>query len=190
MSFNKTLKPHRNFDPHKVVSEFATDFLAEAGKLVKVSVNDPDNDVFYTEQKVGADYADIFNDRWGTPKRVTLAGAGDPAGSILGITLEGTAEYDNHGNKILGFNERWAKDNGVVPSGRPAQIVTEGNFWIGVEAVNGTPAPGSGLVAGANGTFTVVDPSVAGYASSGLLVGKCLSTTGSRQGDFNFLLTL
>ena len=62
---------------------------------------------------------------------------------------------------------------------------------MSTDNVNGTPAVGSGLIAGAAGSFTVVDPDNLVATETGkLLVGKCLSAASTRQGSFEFLLTL
>lgn len=188
---DKLLKPNRKFNPWTVIGTFRTNYTGDAGYLVKVDTNDPDNDTYFTSDKVGADYNGVFNNLWQAPKIATKADAGDPAASILGITLEGTASEDNHGNKINGFNERWAADNGYVPTGKPARIVNQGIFEFSADLLNGVPAPGSGVVAGAGGTFTVVDPDNLVATETGkLLVGKCLSVTGSRQQSAEILINL
>jgi hypothetical protein len=188
MAYNTDLlKPTRNIAPHDIRDGYRTDYTGQAGFLVKVTNFDPDDDTFYAQNtSVGAGYDGIYSNKWIAPRVVSKAGASDVAGSVLGITLEGTASVDNHGNLIDGFNKRWADENGYVASGKPVQIATRGNFWIAVSQINGNPQPGSGLAPAADGKFLVVDP----VASGDSLVGKVLSSSGSRQGDVNIELTL
>lgn len=193
MAYNDLLlKPERNINPHDIRGGYRTDYTGQAGFLVKVSTNDPDDDTFYAQgESVGASYGGVYSNKWISPKVVTKAGASDSAGTILGITLEGTASQDNHGNKIEGFNQRWADENGYVASGKPVQIATRGNFWIAASQVAGNPQPGSGLVPAANGAFTVADPANLVATKTGTaLIGKVLSSTGTRQQDLNIELTL
>ena len=193
MAFNNLLlKPTRNYNPHDVRGDFRTDYTGQAGYLVKVSAFDPDSDTYYAQgQSVGASYDGVYSNKFISPWVVSKAGAGDTAGSILGITLQGTASVDNHGNLIDGFNERWAQENNYVKSGMPVQVVTRGNFWIADSQIAGNPQPGSGIVAAANGGFTVIDPANQVAAGTGqYLVGKVLSSSGTRQGDVNIELTL
>lgn len=192
MSFKNTiLKPTQNVPREKIVDEFRTDFTGQAGYLVKVSQKNPDSDSFYAQNTpLGAAFDGIYSNKWITPYVVTKAGADDPANALLGITLQGTAEFDQHGNKINGFNRRYADENNYVASGEPVQITSEGYFYISLSQINGVPGPQSGLVAANDGKFKVVDPKVAGFAQSGLLVGKCLSTSGTRQADVNIYVNV
>ena len=140
------LKPTRNVPPHKIVSEFRTDFTGQAGHLVKVSSYDPDADTFYSSSPVGGSYDGIYSNQQVAPFTVTTTSDGDTASQVLGITLEGTAVTDANGNKIDGFNKRYGDENGYVASGKPVQIATEGMFWIDANHIKGgVPAPGSGL---------------------------------------------
>lgn len=184
MSFKTKLKPWRLLPPHKIVADFATDYLGEAGYIVKVATNNPDDDTYYdSTTSVGASFDGVYSKRWVSPRKVTKAAHEDPAGAILGITLQGTAETDIHGNKVVGFNQRWADENNYVGSGVPVQIATEGFFYLSLDNINGVPAPGSGLIADDDGEVLVVDPADTDIIGSGLLIGKCLSTSGTRQGD-------
>lgn len=186
------LKPTRIVPPHAVRGTFRTDYTGQAGYLVKVTAFDPDSDTYYSQgESVGASYDGIYANKSIAPWIVSKAGAGDVAGSILGITLQGTASEDNHGNKVDGFNQRWLDENNYAKSGMPVQIATEGNFWIANSQVAGNPQPGSGLVAAAGGGFTVIDPANQVAAGTGqYLVGKVLSASGSRNGDINIELKL
>jgi len=186
------LKPQRTFSPYDLRDGYRTDYTGQAGYLVKVTDNDLDDDTFYAQgESVGASYDGIYSNKWISPKIVSKAGASDVAGSILGITLEGTATEDNHGNKIDGFNKRYADENGYVASGKPVQIVTRGNFFVNVSQIAGTPAPGSGVVPAADGAFTVVDPANLVATKTGTaLIGKVLSTSGTRQSEVQIELTL
>jgi hypothetical protein len=190
---NRLLKPYRNYDPKDVIGEFRTDYTGQAGYFVKVTTNDLDSDKFYSSDKVGQNFDGVYNNIFQSPKIVSKAGAGDPAAAILGLTIEGTASEDAHGNTVNGFGhaERWAEANGYVPTGKPAQIVTRGLFEVSTDIINGTPAPGSGVVVGAGGTWTIVDPDNMVATETGkLLVGKCLSTASTRQSSAQFLVNL
>lgn len=186
------LKPSRNIAPHDIRGNFRAEFTGEAGDLVKVKAFDPDNETYYSQgEGVGASYDGVYSNKFQSPWTVEKAVAGDRASVILGITLEGTAVTDNHGNKIDGFNQRFADENGFVASGKPIQIATRGNFWISSSAIQGVPAPGSGLAIGSTaGGLKCVNPNLAINTTGDLIVGKVLSTAGTRQGDVNIELTL
>jgi hypothetical protein len=189
------LKPTRNVPPHKIVSEFRTDFTGQAGHLVKVSSYDPDSDTYYSSSPVGGSYDGIYSNQQVAPYSVTTTADGDTASQVLGITLEGTAVTDTNGNKIDGFNKRWADENGYVASGKPVQIATEGMFWIDANQIKGgVPAPGSGLKAFGTGSFGLVDLSATNASGSlfnaPLAIGKVISSTGTRQSDVLIQLSL
>ena len=182
MSFNNLiLQPDRNFSPYDVRGKFRTDYTGQAGYLVKVSAFDPDSDTYYAQgQSIGASYDGIYANKQLSPWVVSKAGATDTAGSILGITLQGTASVDNHGNKVE-FNDRWLDENDYAVSGKPVQIATRGNFLIHKSQFAGNPQPNSGLVPAAGGTFTVVDPANQVATKTGqALVGKVLSSASTR----------
>jgi hypothetical protein len=189
---DQILKPTRNVPPHKIVSEFRTDFIGQAGHLVKVSSYDPDNDTYYSSSPVGGSYDGIYSNQQVAPYTVTTTADGDTSAQVLGITLEGTAVTDANGNKIDGFNKRWGDENGYVASGKPIQIATEGMFWIDANQIHGgTPAPGSGLKAFGTGSFALIDTSKTGVVPpAALYVGKVISSTGTRQSDVLIQLSL
>lgn len=185
MSFKNLLKPTRNLDPHEIEGGYRTDYTGQAGYVVKVSTNNPDDDSFYAQgTPLGASYDGIYSNKWICPKIVSKADAGDTSFEVLGITVQGTVETDPHGNKVNGFNQRYADENNYAVSGAPVQIAKAGNFWLDLAQLDGTPAPGKGLILAAGGRLEAVDVD-SGYVSSGLLVGKCLSTSGTRQTDVN-----
>jgi len=184
------LKPTRNVPPHKVLSEFRTDFTGLAGKIVKVSSYDPDADTYYSQNdSVGGTYDGVYSNKQIAPFAVTTATLDDSSASVLGITLEGTAVTDANGNKIDGFNKRYADENGFVASGKPVQIATEGTFWYDAKQFTGAakPAPGSGLAADYDGKLRVVDLAKTNASgaviNSDVVIGKVLSSTGTRQQD-------
>ena len=189
------LKPTRNVPPHKIVSEFRTDFTGQAGHLVKVSSYDPDADTFYSSSPVGGSYDGIYSNQQVAPFTVTTTSDGDTASQVLGITLEGTAVTDANGNKIDGFNKRYGDENGYVASGKPVQIATEGMFWLDANQIyGGVPAPGSGLKAFGTGSFALVDLSATNasgsFVNAPLAIGKVISSTGTRQSDVLIQLSL
>lgn len=184
------LKPTRNVPPHKVLSEFRTDFTGLAGKIVKVSSYDPDADTYYSQNdSVGGTYDGVYSNKQIAPFAVTTATLDDSSASVLGITLEGTAVTDANGNKIDGFNKRYADENGFVASGKPVQIATEGTFWYDAKQFTGAqkPAPGSGLASDYDGKLRVVDlantNASGAVINSDVVIGKVLSSTGIRQQD-------
>jgi len=184
------LKPTRNVPPHKVLSEFRTDFTGLAGKIVKVSSYDPDADTYYSQNdSVGGTYDGVYSNKQIAPFAVTTATLDDSSASVLGITLEGTAVTDANGNKIDGFNKRYADENGFVASGKPVQIATEGTFWYDAKQFTGAakPAPGSGLASDYDGKLRVVDlantNASGAVINSDVVIGKVLSSTGTRQQD-------
>ena len=185
------LKPSRNIAPHDIRANFRAEFTGEAGDLVKVKTFDPDNETYYSQgEGVGASYDGVYSNKFQSPWTVEKAVEGDRNSVVLGITLEGTAVTDNHGNKIDGFNQRYADENGFVASGKPIQIATRGNFWVSSACISGTAAPGKALAVGPTpGGFKVVDPNVAATTGD-FIVGKVLSSAGTRQGDVNIELTL
>jgi hypothetical protein len=184
------LKPTRNVPPHKVLSEFRTDFTGLAGKIVKVSSYDPDADTYYSQNdSVGGTFDGVYSNKQIAPFAVTTATLDDSSASVLGITLEGTAVTDANGNKIDGFNKRYADENGFVASGKPVQIATEGTFWYDAKQFTGAqkPAPGSGLASDYDGKLRVVDlantNASGAVINSDVVIGKVLSSTGIRQQD-------
>ena len=184
------LKPTRSVPPHKIVSEFRTDFTGLSGKIVKVSSYDPDADTFYSQSNpVGGSYDGVFSNKQIAPFAVTTATEGDNTSTVLGITLEGTAVTDANGNKIDGFNKRYADDNGYVASGKPVQIATEGTFWYDAKQFTGAakPEPGSGLAADYDGKLRCLDLNATNASGSlsnePLIIGKVISNTGTRQSD-------
>lgn len=187
MSFkNRKLKPWRLLPPHQIIGEFSTDYLGDEGSIVKITANDPDADVFYDAGNgvTSAQYPGVSSQRWVQPRKVSLAASGDLASEILGITLQGTQEVGEHGIPTL-LDRRKANENNYVASGHPVQIALGGTFYLSLENIEGIPTPGAGLVAADGGKVAVVDAGT--VADPKLLIGKCLSTSGSRQGDAQVL---
>jgi hypothetical protein len=149
----------------------------------------------YGSTTPGYDYQGVTNVRYENKRKFKLAPGGVNKASVLGITLYGTAEYDQNGQKLLFLPNR-KTELGVVTSGETSNVLTDGLIRLKASAYSGTPIPGYvGLISTAgNGTIQIFDPATlpaTGLASASNAVVKVLSTSGSAFGgyaDFKLML--
>ena len=156
-----TLKPFRNYDEYDVVNLFAVQadqdangVIASAGTVVKVAGNGFQPVVaglggtgFLGAVPVdlaggaGSTYVNTVSDRFALAARVTAAASGSLA---LGITLMGTQEYDENGEKLL-FHPRKAAEKGVVVSGQAVPVLTRGIVTYSGSQISNSASAGDGV---------------------------------------------
>jgi hypothetical protein len=156
-----TLKPFRNYDEYDVVNLFAVQadqdangVIASAGTVVKVAGNGFQPVVaglggtgFLGAVPVdlaggaGSTYVNTVSDRFALAAKVTAAASGSLA---LGITLMGTQEYDENGEKLL-FHPRKAAEKGVVVSGQAVPVLTRGIVTYSGSLISNSASAGDGV---------------------------------------------
>ena len=156
-----TLKPFRNYDEYDVVNLFAVQadqdangVIASAGTVVKVAGNGFQPVVaglggtgFLGAVPVdlaggaGSTYVNTVSDRFALAARVTAVASGSLA---LGITLMGTQEYDENGEKLL-FHPRKAAEKGVVVSGQAVPVLTRGIVTYSGSQISNSASAGDGV---------------------------------------------
>jgi hypothetical protein len=179
------LLPFRDYDEHDIVNFYSLDQTGVGGRFVSFLTgnNSPEQTAGnYSATPVGASYAGAYSMRYENPRKVTLSASGDTKGVVLGLSLYGTVEYDNNGQKLI-LNPDLKKELGVVCSGESIPVATNGYFRIKSTAYTNTPIPGYVAVIAGAGKVAFVAPSAAVF-SSGLNVGKVLSTSGSAFGGY------
>ena len=130
----------------------------------------------------GFNYAGVNNLRYEQPRKVRFATAGDTKYALAGLSLNGTVEFDENGNKVL-FRPDVQKEKQIVPSGGTIPIATAGIFTLRSTAYTNAPIPGFVGILAAEGKLTFVAPSP-GVIGSGLAVCKVLSSSGSAFGGY------
>lgn len=156
-----TLKPFRSYDEFDVVNLFAVQadqdangVIASAGTVVKVAGNGFQPVVaglggtgFLGAVPVdlaggaGSTYVNTVSDRFALAAKVTPAASGSLA---LGITLMGTQEYDENGEKLL-FNPRKAAEKGVIVSGQAVPVLTQGIVTYSGSLISNNANAGDGV---------------------------------------------
>ena len=156
-----TLKPFRNYNEYDVVNLFAVQadqdangVIASVGTVVKVAGNGFQPIVaanggtgFLGAVPVdlaggaGSTYVNAVSDRFAVAAKVTAAASGSLA---LGITLMGTQEYDENGEKLL-FNPRKAAEKGVVVSGQAVPVLTRGIVTYSGSLISNNASAGDGV---------------------------------------------
>lgn len=156
-----TLKPFRDYNEHDVVNLFAVQadqdangVIASVGTVVKVAGNGFQPIVaanggtgFLGAVPVdlaggaGSTYVNAVSDRFAVAAKVTAAASGSLA---LGITLMGTQEYDENGEKLL-FNPRKAAEKGVVVSGQAVPVLTRGIVTYSGSLISNSANAGDGV---------------------------------------------
>ena len=156
-----TLKPFRSYDEYDVVNLFAVQanqdangVIASAGTVVKVAGNGFQPVVaglggtgFLGAVPVdlaggaGSTYVNAVSDRFAVAAKVTHAASGSQA---LGITLMGTQEYDENGEKLL-FNPRKAAEKGVAVSGQAVPVLTRGIVTYSGSLISNSANAGDGV---------------------------------------------
>lgn len=182
------LLPFRQEAPHAVINLFSQNGTGVGGRFVALETGnqDPaDSSATLAASTPGYAYANVTNQRWETPRKFRYAAAGDTKFAVLGLSLNGTVEYDENGNKVL-FNEQTQVEKQIVPSGYTVPVSTDGVYTLKSSAYFGTPIPGYvGIVTGTAGQVVFASAaSVGNYIGSGLAVCKVLSSSGSAFGGY------
>jgi len=186
-----TLKPFRNYDEYDVVNLFAVQadqdangVIASAGTVVKVAGNGFQPVVaglggtgFLGAVPVdlaggaGSTYVNTVSDRFALAARVTAAASGSLA---LGITLMGTQEYDENGEKLL-FHPRKAAEKGVVVSGQAVPVLTRGIVTYSGSQISNSASAGDGVYLSA--TAGELSTTAGNQTRVGTLLGSPVNNT-------------
>lgn len=177
------LLPFRQYSDFDVIQMYSADQTGVGGRFVVAHTGNSspeDGGGDFAAATPGYNYAGVTNLRYENKRKVRLAQATDNKFSVLGLTLYGTVEFDENGQKII-LNPHCQAELGVLYSGQTTPIATDGVFRLKNTAYAGTPLPGSvGLLTG-DGKVNFASLS-AGQASSGtfnhLIVCKVLSSSG------------
>jgi len=186
-----TLKPFRNYDEYDVVNLFAVQadqdangVIASAGTVVKVAGNGFQPVVaglggtgFLGAVPVdlaggaGSTYVNTVSDRFALAAKVTTAASGSVA---LGITLVGTQEYDENGEKLL-FHPRKAAEKGVVVSGQAVPVLTRGIVTYSGSLISNSASAGDGVYL--SPTAGELSTTAGNQARVGILLGVPVNQT-------------
>jgi hypothetical protein len=184
------LLPFRQEAAHAVINFYSLNGTGVGGRFVTLETGNQDpaeSSAVLAGSTPGFAYEGVTNQRWETPRKVRFAASGDTRFSVLGLSLNGTVEYDENGNKVL-FNKYVQDEKQIVPSGYTIPIGTDGVYTLKSSAYNNTPIPGYvGVIDGTAGKVSFFDPSTAiagAYIASGRAVCKVLSTSGSAFGGY------
>ena len=182
------LLPFRQEAPHAVINLFSLNGTGVGGRFVVLETGNQDpaeSSAVLAAATPGYAYSNVTNQRWETPRKFRYAAYGDNKFAVLGLSLNGTVEYDENGNKVL-FNEQTQVEKQIVPSGYTVPVSTAGIYTLKSSAYLSTPFPGYiGVISGTAGQVTFVSPATAQpYLSSGLGVCKVISTSGSAFGGY------
>ena len=177
------LLPFRQENPYSVLNMFSLNGTGVGGRFVVIETGNQSPDLSagdFSDSTPGYDYAGVTNVRYENPRKVKYAASGAFKDQVVGLLLNGTAEYDENGNKLL-FNKQVQTEKQVVVSGMTVPIATEGVYRLTANAFSGAPLIGQvGYVSnGGEGKLQFADASaaLAPYA-----VCKVLSNTGNMGG--------
>ena len=181
------LLPNRDYDQHEVLPYFALQGTGLNGQLVTLVTGNQDPIASaggYGSTNVGAGYTNIYSKLYTVNRTVRVSTVGDSKWEVAGITLNTTAIYDENGNKLLNMPADVKNARGFVTTGEAVPILKRGQLTVALSQFNGTkPVAGYPLIAsGTNGGFACVAPS---YVTTGLMnmvVGRCISDTGTYNG--------
>lgn len=182
------LLPNRDYDQHEVLPYFALNQTGLNGQLVTfvTGAQDPVTSEGYLAQQVGAAYTNTYSARFAVSRRVRPALVGDTKWEVAGITLYTTAEFDENGNRLVNMPANLTEARAFVTSGQATPIVKRGQFTAFLSQFNGTiPIAGYPIIAsGTNGGWACVSPAYANNTGiSNLVVGRCISNTGTYNGQ-------
>lgn len=188
-TIDNKLLPFGSWSEHEVVNLYALAGAGTglAGTLVELVSFSPDDTDGYSDAPVGLEPAGTRSRRYNVKNRIQPTTSGSTKWKALGIQLHDVREYDEHGNKLVLYPEKAAKNNWGL-SGEAVDVLTRGIVTLRNDAYVGVPQPGYvGVVAsGGNGKIEAVNPTMlsetgdsnAKYGSKHV-VGKFLSSTGS-----------
>ena len=164
------LLPYKQYDDKDVVNLYALSSTSaglsdpstngdnDNGVFVKVSAGNLNEDPisYVSNSYVGKQHAAPVGRNYlpTVPLKVEAATAG---AAVLGITLNQTLTHDENGEKLI-YNPTKKAEMQAVTSGEAVPVATRGIFTITADAVDGSPAVGSGLAISANaGKLTGVE---------------------------------
>ncbi len=182
------LFPFRQYAEAEVVNFFALNGTGQNGLFVALETGqqDPSEADGYTTSALGANYTNTYAPRYENKRKVRLAAINDTKFSAVGVTLHTTAEYDNHGQKLVLQPRNRRDELGFVVSGESVPVLTRGIVTLGAGAYVGTPIPGYAGVLTGNGQIAAVAGSVVAASAdlTSRTVGKFISSTGSAFGGY------
>lgn len=180
------LLPNRDYDQHEVLPFFALNQTGLGGQFVTflTGAQDPVNSEGYGTQQVGAAYTNIYSPIFGVNRKVRPATYGDSKWEVAGVTLATTARDDENGNKLVNLPYVHTEQRGFVQTGQAVPILKRGQLTVFLSQFNGTkPVAGYPIIAsGSNGGFACVAPSYVTTGIMNLVVGRCISDTGTYNG--------
>jgi hypothetical protein len=183
-TFNDLL-PFRQLDEHDVINFYSLDNTGVGGRFVTILTGNQDPALSagdFAASTPGYAYDHTVALRYEQPRKVKVSASGDTVGAVIGLSLNGTIEHDENGQKVL-FHKEVQNEKQIVPSGMTIPIATAGIFTLSSRAYTNTPIPGYvGVIAG-DGKVAFVPGSAAIYGS-GLAVCKVLSSSGSAFGGY------
>lgn len=148
-----TLLPFRQYDEHDVINVFAFSgtLPATKGTLVTPVASGWRTDEANTQLlgRVGAAFANVVSERFGTIPRVQNAGTGS---NPIGMLLYDVREQDENG-LLLKFSPRKAAEMQCALSGQTVPIATRGIFLVSGE-FNGGAQAGDALFPSGAGLWT------------------------------------
>ncbi len=138
------LLPFRQYAEAEVINFFALNGTGQNGLFVALETGqqNPADADGYTSTAVGANYTNVYAPRYENKRKVRLAAATDTKFNAVGVTLHTTAEYDNHGNKLVLMPHTRRDELGFVVSGETVPVLTRGIVTLGQGAYVGTPNSG------------------------------------------------
>lgn len=146
----------------------------------------------------GYNYEGVTNLRTENKRKVTPAPSGSTKFNVLGVTLYGTAEYDNNGLKLL-FNPHRKTELRCVTSGESTNVLCDGVVRLSYRAYSGVPIPGHVAVVSnaGEGKIQIVNPATLSASSTPFayhhVVAKVISSSGTANSfggyaDFKLML--
>ena len=199
--------PFTQYDPVDEVALFSQNGTGLGGRFVVLETGNQNPDLTagtYVSATPGYNYPYVTDLRYEAPRKFKLAPSGSLKLNVLGLTLYGTAEYDQNGQKLI-LNPYRKAELGVVYSGEVSNVLTDGIIRLKSSAYSGIPTPGNVAVVSSVGDGTLQLFNAATIvantaASSGSLawptlshvVAKCISTSGTSTfasyADFKLVL--
>lgn len=170
--------PFTQYDPSDEIVLYSLNGTGVGGRFVTFETGnqDPTNTAGnYVNATPGYNYSLVTNLRYENPRKVKFAASGSYKDQVLGITLYGTAEYDQNGQKLI-LNPYRKTELGVVYSGESVNVLTDGVVRLKATAYSGIPIPGYVAVISnaGNGLLQIYDPAT--LASNEL---STITSTGS-----------
>jgi hypothetical protein len=160
--------PYKSVDEHDVINLFAAKTTGQAGVLVKIDTGsaNPQNADGLSSFAMGYNYNQagtyIYANQYENKMRVEPTISGDTAYNVLGLTELATLTHDENGIPLK-FDERRAKELGVVISGQTVPVITKGVVGIWGKFIDQSTSPvQAGYVAcvsrSGDGRLASVDP--------------------------------